>query len=153
VPGCEYIGFDVSDCAFAEGTYDETTFDVCVQRGSHRRNRTQEWYKAFEVQVGKDIERQEMKLSEELARKLKEQIEFNQAMLQVNNNLLLANNNLLGVVHEIQDKAQVVPTRPQMDPEKKALLLARLHEGKERKRLEAEKMRQRMSKVRKGKGK
>ena len=117
-------------CAFDAIAYDYPTFDVCIdiqiQTGSHRRNRTQAWYQELANQVTQETERYEMKLSEELAKKLQEQIAFNQAMMQVNNNILLANSNLLGVVAEIQAKANVVPTKPEMDPEKKAILVERL---------------------------
>ena len=153
-------------CAFDSVAFDDFTFDVCViaeveaQHGSHRRNRTQQWYKDFENQVAQDIERHEMKLSEELAKRLQEQIAFNQAMMQVNNNLLLANNNLLGVVSEIQSKAQVVPEKPAMDPEKKAILMERLaaaRQAKDAKKAEAEakhkQMLKNLAKARKARGK
>lgn len=82
-------------------------------------------------------------------------IAFNQAMMQVNNNLLLANNNLLNVVSEIKQTAEVVQQKPTMDADKKAALLLRLAEGKERKRKEEEakkkEMQKRMANVRKGK--
>jgi hypothetical protein len=128
---------------------------IIIRHGSHIRNRDQEWYKVME-QAEADSERHEMKLSEELAKKLQEQIAFNNAMMQVNNNLMLANNNLLGVVGEIQQKADVVPAKKEMDADAKATLLIRLAEGKKRKAEEEaarkKEMQKRMAKVRKGKG-
>ena len=144
--------------AFDGATFDYIAFDVgdieTEQHGSHLRNRKID-YGLYKAQVINEIERHEMKLSEELAKKLQEQIAFNQAMMQVNNNLLLANNNLLNVVSEIKEKADVVQQKPTMDADKKSALLLRLAEGKERKRREEEakkkEMQKRMANVRKAK--
>jgi hypothetical protein len=129
-----------------------------VRRGSHRHNR-RDW-KEYQGRVEDEAERQEMKLSEELARKLQEQIAFNQAMMQVNNNILLANSNLLSVVSEIQSKSEVVPNKPAMDPKKKEELLLRLEKAREtkneNKRLAEEKRNQQLknlAKARKARGK
>lgn len=145
-----------NSCAFNNAAfYVGSPCGGVIQHGSHRRNRGQQWYREMQSQIEAEAERYEMKLSEELAKKLQEQIAFNQAMMQVNNNLLIANNNILGVVAEIQSKAQVVPDKPKMDDEKKAALLLRLAEGKERKRKEEEarkkEMQKRMAKARKAK--
>lgn len=152
------------DCAFQSGAFQSNAFQVCVpdttiQRGSHRRNKRID-YGGYQKQVQDDIERHEMKLSEELARKLQEQIEFNNAMMVVNANLLKANNNILGVVNEIQQKANVVPQKPEMDPRKKAELTARLEAARAakeaKKQAEEEKRKQmlkNLAKARKARGK
>lgn len=121
-----------------------------AQSGSHRRNNID--YVGYQKIVEMQTERHEMKLSEELAKKLEEQIAFNNAMMIVNTNLLMQNNGLLNVVNEIKDKAVV---KPEMDAKKKQELLQRLAEGKKRKAEEDAKRKKenakKMAKVRKGK--
>jgi hypothetical protein len=143
-----------------QSTYTTSTvvIPVITQHGSARRNRRN--WKDYQELVEDEAERHEMKLSEELARKLQEQIAFNQAMMQVNNNILLANSNLLSVVNEIQIKSEVVPNKSAMDPKKKEELLLRLEKAREtkneNKRLAEEKRKQQLknlAKARKARGK
>lgn len=141
--------------AFQNNAFQMDEETAVEQHGSHRRNRPD--YGGYQKQIEREIERHEMKLSEELAKKLEETIADNNAMMRINNNLLQANSNLLSVVQEIKQKAVIVQEKPRMDDAKKAELLLRLAQGKEKKRLEEEarkkEMQKRMANVRKGKGK
>ena len=102
---------------------------------------TEQDWKKYRRELEEQSERYEMRLSEELSKRLEESQQREVAALKISKMLMDTNAFLSETINTIQEKAVVVPPKPPMDAAKKAVLMDRLEMArisKEQKKQERE---------------